>query len=160
MFRLNNLTVIICYSLINYGVAQKTDILKIEIPLEVSIPVGGTADIGLGVIINEKFHIQANPASDDFLIPSKIEINAMEGVIIGNPVYPKGESFWLEGTDNPLSVYSGKFSIHIPINISSGILTGKYKLNGKFYYQACDSSKCYAPRSLFFIIPVNVYKKS
>lgn len=159
MFRLNNLTIIICYSLISYGIAQTTDMVNFEIPLEVSIPVGGSADIELGMIINEKFHIQANPASDDFLIPSKIEVNAMQGVISGNPVYPKGELFWLEGTDNPLLVYSGRLSIRMPINILSGMLPGKYKLKGKFFYQACDSSKCYAPRSLFFIIPINVYKK-
>ena len=60
-------------------------------------------------------HVQANPASDEFLIPLQIEIEPRDGVRIGDPRYPPGEAHRLGGTDSDLLIYDGAFELSVPI---------------------------------------------
>ena len=66
-----------------------------------SIPVvvahGGAAQAGVSVIVADGFHVQANPASAEFLIPLRLQLRARGGVPATIPAYPTGVPYRVEG---------------------------------------------------------------
>jgi hypothetical protein len=123
------------------------------------IQIGEIVEIGVTVNIKEGYHLQANPVNDDFLIPTTLEVQSDKEIITGNPIYPPGESFNLEGSTDTLLVYSDKFYIEFPLKVTKKTQPGEYALKGKLHYQACDSIKCFAPRSMIFTIPIKAVKR-
>jgi hypothetical protein len=82
--------------------------------------------------IEEGWHLHANPASEEPLIPTRLE--AVEGEL-RNVTYPEGEPLEVGSSDAPLSVYQGVVCI-----------TGELRLEGEralcLTYQACDERRC------------------
>jgi hypothetical protein len=153
------LVLLVLFPGIEYGIAQTKDMVTLEFPPEVGIPIGETVELDISVIVKETFHLQANPVNDEFLIPTSVEIKPRKDIITEAPVYPPGKSFILKGTSDTLFVYDGRFSIRLPIQIIPAAQTGEYALEGELHYQACDSLKCFAPRSISFTIPVKAVKE-
>ncbi len=81
--------------------------------------------------IREGWHVNANPASLDFLIPTRIE-GPVRGVD-----YPPGESFRFEFAPEELMVYSGTTAI------AGSVEVGQSELS--VTYQACDDRRCLPP---------------
>jgi hypothetical protein len=104
--------------------------------------------------IAEGFRIQANPASDPFLVPARLEIEADDHVEAGAPVYPPGEPYRLEGAAEELSVYRGEVLIRLPLGARRppGGESGETLLRGRLHYQACNARMCLRPSS----VPVEV----
>ncbi len=81
--------------------------------------------------IREGWHVNANPASLDFLVPTRVagEVRAL--------AYPAGEAFRFAFADAELSVLSGRATI-----------AGEIAPGGRgveLTYQACDERRCLAP---------------
>ncbi|MDH3745357.1 MAG: protein-disulfide reductase DsbD family protein, partial [Acidobacteriota bacterium] len=85
--------------------------------------------VAVELVIRDGWHVNANPASLDFLIPTRLD--GARGV-----VYPPGETFRFEFTDQPLNVWSGRVSIRAEV-------TGGATL--KLTHQACDDTRCLPP---------------
>jgi uncharacterized protein YyaL (SSP411 family) len=85
----------------------------------------------LALEIQEAWHINANPASLDYLIPTKI------GGQLRNLSYPPGESFSFAFAPEELSVYSGS------VTIGGELAPGEQTLS--LTYQACDDRRCLPP---------------
>jgi len=86
---------------------------------------------GLRLSIREGWHINANPASLEFLIPTRIE-GDLRAV-----VYPQGESFRPAFAGEELQVYSGQIEIRGEISMRNPRL--------RLTYQACDDRRCLPP---------------
>jgi hypothetical protein len=138
---------------------QELNIVTIGVTKKVLISGGETFNISIEIDITEPYHVQANPVNDEYLIPTTIEIIPENEIILGNPIYPPGKLFKLEGTENNLLVYDGKFSIKVAINVLNNVQHGDHTLKGTLHYQACDSLRCFAPRTMPFTIPIKVLKK-
>ncbi len=85
----------------------------------------------LEIEIREGWHLNANPASLEFLVPTRVA-GAVRAL-----AYPAGESFRPAFADAELSVYSGRTSIAGEIAPDGGAL--------ELTYQACDERRCLAP---------------
>jgi DsbC/DsbD-like thiol-disulfide interchange protein len=144
---------------IEIGISQAIEMVSLEIPQEVRISIGETEEISIDVTIKEGYHVQANPVNDDFLIPTAIETKSSKEIVPGTPIYPPGKSFILKGTYDTLLVYDGMFSIKLPIRLLFNAHQGEYTIEGKLHYQACDSIRCFVPRSVLFTIPIKLVKK-
>ncbi len=131
------------------------DILKITVP-EVVVSAGKSSVIKMGIEIKKGYHIQANKVKDDLLIPTTVEINEDKNMITGRQEFPPSKKFNLEGSDGFLDVYDGVFEIRIPFKTIKKIPKGKYILDAKLHYQACNSRTCLFPKSIGFSIPVKV----
>ena len=81
--------------------------------------------------IRDGWHVNANPASLEFLIPTRVE-GPVRGVS-----YPAGESFRFEFAPEEILVYSGKTSI------AGSVEPGVSDL--RVTYQACDDRRCLPP---------------
>jgi uncharacterized protein YyaL (SSP411 family) len=81
--------------------------------------------------IREGWHVNANPASLDFLIPTKVDGEVRE------VRYPDGESFSFEFAPEEIVVYGGRTAIFGEALESAGELS--------VTYQACDDRRCLPP---------------
>ena len=131
------------------------DILKIKVP-EIVVYAGKSSVIKMEIEIKKGYHIQANKVNDESLIPTTLEITEDKNITTGRQKFPTAKKFKLEGTDNFLDVYDGVFEIRIPLKTVKKIPKGKYIINAKLYYQACDNRTCLFPKTIRFSIPVKI----
>lgn len=105
---------------------------------------GGRVDEAkVTVVIDPGFHINANPASDDYLIPTTLKIT---NVIPSRVIYPEPVPFKPNFADEVLSVYEG--TIAITADFSSGALSSERRLFGTLTAQACTENVCLPPADL------------
>ncbi|MES1930942.1 putative Thiol:disulfide interchange protein DsbD [Salinisphaera dokdonensis CL-ES53] len=111
---------------------------------------GDTIQIALDIV--SKWHINANPASFDFLIPTDIKVFA-NGVLLSTELaYPPGDELDV-GLEDPIRVYSGKVKLIAALDkvADNDIPTVQAVV------QACnDSGLCLPPSTLSTSIPSTV----
>jgi uncharacterized protein len=89
----------------------------------------------LVVEVSPGWHIQANPASEEFLLPT--EVAAEGGAEVRNLQYPQGEEIPAGFADGrPLAVYTGRVEV-------TGEVSGHGRLAVRF--QLCDDTRCLPP---------------
>jgi peroxiredoxin len=106
--------------------------------------------------IKEGYHIQANKVNDDNLIPVKLEFETVEGISMGEPVFPGWREFKMEGTPDPFLVFDEILDVKIPVSVDHRKISGDLLLKGNLYYQACDSKKCFFPRDFRFEVNLTI----
>ncbi len=85
------------------------------------------------VVVQEGWHINANPASSPYLIPTEIQGE------VRRVSYPPGKPMTFAFSKEPLSVYEGEVAIEIEPEPGATKLT--------LVYQACDYTRCLSPVS-------------
>lgn len=108
------------------------------------------ADVAAG------YHINAHKPSFDYLIPTQVKFEANNAVAVERSVYPAGKPVKLSFSDDPLSVYQGKFLIGLILKVPHGVSPGVYTLKGKLDYQACNDRACLAPANVPLALTVKV----
>ena len=98
--------------------------------------------------VKEGWHIQANPPSPDFLIPTKLSFKSKAGVTLAEPKYPMGHGFKMEGEDMESMVYDGEVSLHGTLTVpnASGGQTDEMEIT--INYQACNKDGCLPPKTI------------
>jgi hypothetical protein len=134
----------------------KKEVVSIIPPVLVTVLPGSKAQARIAVLIAPGFHIQANPASDSYLIPTKIDLQAARGVFAELPKYPPGKRYRLAGSSQDLSTYEGTIELSVPLRAAEDAVPGDWIVRGKLRYQACDSRSCLPPASLDVSVPVHV----
>jgi hypothetical protein len=124
------------------AVAQLGAASEIDVPVEVAVADG--------------FHVQANPASDEYLIATTLELAGQGGVEVLKIIYPKGKTFRLHGSDKDFAVYDGHFQIVAHLGVGKVKAAGRYELKGQLGYQACDARSCRPPTKAPFTVAVDV----
>ncbi len=121
----------------------------------VAVSKGSKAEALIPVRVVAGFHVQANPASNPQLIPTKLELPASPGLSIGSPIYPEGKSYRLQGSPTELKTYDGQFVIRVPITLTGKMTSNSVVLTGKLKFQACNDKICFFPANVPVHIPVN-----
>lgn len=141
-----------------WSVARQTgadSILQVSVPAVVS-RAGENKLIPVHIVVKKGFHIQANKVSDEFIIPTTLEIAGGEVLSVVKQKYPAAKKFRLEGTTQDMPVYDGTLTIVIKTKVKEGVQKGKYTVQAKLSYQACDHKTCFFPKTLAFPIAVHV----
>jgi len=136
-------------------------VVTVAEPDEVRIVAGGRAEARLVVTIKEGFRIQANPASEPYLVPARLELEDRDRVRVGAPEYPAGQPYRLRGASSDLSVYKGTFVIRVPLEAALSAATdtppsGELVLDGTLRYQACNDVMCLRPSSVPVRLPIRI----
>ncbi|MCA9076672.1 MAG: DUF255 domain-containing protein [Planctomycetaceae bacterium] len=120
------------------------------------LPAGGTAEVAVALKIKRDWHINANPASDDFLIPTELKLDSRQELKLSDVVYPKGHDFRMSGFDDTIAVYEKLviFKGKISVPEAAAGKTDEVKLT--VHYQACNDRNCLRPTDavLTFKVPV------
>jgi hypothetical protein len=116
------------------------------------IPLGATESKPIQIEVNvlKGFHVQANPASRENLIPTELIIEPSSLLQFSTPNYPKGTPFRFSPIGNEILTYSGKFLIGLQISRLLKPTATSMLVKGKLRYQACDEKTCLRPSALPF----------
>jgi uncharacterized protein YyaL (SSP411 family) len=94
---------------------------------------GGWHSFRLTLTIEPGWHLQANPAAEEYLIPTQIRA---EGADLRNVMYPKGQEKTPAFAREPLAVYEGT----VEITGDLGALSPEARL--VLTFQPCDDARC------------------
>jgi hypothetical protein len=103
---------------------------------------GGNSEFVVTVVIDPEFHINANPASQDYLIPTTLDIANETPLRV---IYPHPVSFTPKFAEHPIDVYQGRIQIIAKLPTSSG---GVPRPFGTLTVQACTDRICLPPADL------------
>jgi hypothetical protein len=113
--------------------------------------------VQIEVKVLKGFHLQANPASRENLIPTELIFDPSPLLQISSPNYPQGTPFRFSPVGNEILTYSGSFQIGVQISrlpaaakAGAGSAQKTTLLKGKLRYQACDEKTCLRPSALPF----------
>ncbi|MBX3444415.1 MAG: DUF255 domain-containing protein [Planctomyces sp.] len=103
---------------------------------------GGECRVVIVGEIAEGWHLNANPAQPDYVIPVELELAGPEGLELADISYPAGEELQLGGFDEPVSVYEGQFRVYATIKAPRNLVAGEQELQLSLRYQACNEKEC------------------
>ena len=136
-------------------VSSSADVVTVR-SADVSIPAGGKADATVTLSVSPGYHVNANPATFPYLIPTAVNPGTVAGLIAGQPIYPVAQKKKFQFAEEPLAVYEGEVQIRLPLRVEANAGKGARSLLVDVRIQACDSEKCYAPDTLKTMIVADV----
>lgn len=122
----------------------------------VEMRAGETKETGLRLTITNGYHVNANPATEKFLIPTSLEVKPEAGITVADIVYPKSLKRKFPFAEVPLDVYEGEAVIKLTLNAPRDIAPGQHTLRARVRVQPCDDEKCYPPATLETMLPVTI----
>jgi hypothetical protein len=122
---------------------------------------GKGGEVRLNFRVASGFHINSNTPKSEFLIPTALKMDAPTDIALTKVSYPAGaEMSFPFAPDEPLSVYSGDFTVTMTVRPLHTVQPGKYAIHGQLKYQACDNAACYPPKQLPVDFEVKVLKNA
>ncbi|MGO9527435.1 MAG: protein-disulfide reductase DsbD family protein [Verrucomicrobiia bacterium] len=142
------------------GDAQQAD-FKVETLLSVD-KLTPNAHFRMAVVIDvaEHWHINANPANAEGLIPTTLTLQPPASIVIDRIVYPTGVTTKVVWNDEPVALYTGRTIIFAEGHVSADARTGPLKLGGSLRYQACNDSVCIAPKNIPIVMDTEIVSES
>src|SRR5918912_1443171 len=123
----------------------------------IEIKAGGTAEAPVKLTVASGYHINSNPPSFSYLIPTELKVEPGEGITPAQPVYPASvKRNFNFSKDGPLAVYENEATIKLPLTAANSAQKGEHTLKGRLRVQPCDEESCYQPRTIEVSIPVSV----
>ncbi|HKD11115.1 MAG TPA: cytochrome c biogenesis protein CcdA [Thermoanaerobaculia bacterium] len=120
--------------------------------LKVSASLEASAQAASGVVavearILEGWHVNSHKPTEDYLIPTAVQLSPAEGLTAAEPRYPEGRLVKFSFADKPLSVYQDRFTVEVPVAWSGAAPSS---VAGRIDFQACNDKQCLAPASVKF----------
>lgn len=110
--------------------------------------------------IDPPYHVNANPASEDYLIPTELRIEAGKGYRVGKVQYPKPkEKAFAFSEGKPIKILEGRTPIKFQITLDKSVPRRSMTIKATLRYQACDDNACYPPRTVPLEIQIPVADK-
>jgi uncharacterized protein YyaL (SSP411 family) len=111
-------------------------------------------EIVITLDIESGYHINANPASFDFLIPTSVTFGNVRPVEVR---YPAPTSFKPSFAPDTLNVYEGK--VQLVAKLADGAVDGLSELNATINAQACTEAVCLPPSRIVLAIPLDANQR-
>jgi uncharacterized protein YyaL (SSP411 family) len=127
---------------------QDKPIRAVIYPLFDKLPRGGKCPVAIQLTIANDWHINANPASPDNLIPTELKLTSPQKVKLTRIKYPEHHEYSPPGTSDLLHVYDGKIIIYAMLETDADELADEAVLNLEINYQACSGEICLPPDRL------------
>jgi len=120
--------------------------------------LAANARFRLAVVIDvgEHWHINANPANVEGLIPTTLTLPPPTAIVIDRIVYPKGASTKVAWADEAVALYTGHAIIFAEGHVNADATPGPLKIEGSLRYQACNDSICLAPKNVPIVFETEV----
>lgn len=125
-------------------------------PLETNITRGESSEAIVRLKIDHGYHVNANPPSFSYLIPTQLELTPAAGISVESITYPNALTRKFSFSEQPLAVYEGEADVKVRLRAEKSAPTGVHNLSAKLRVQACDDQVCYAPGSIDLTMPVSI----
>ena len=120
------------------------------------LAAGSTFDVKITLTIRDGYHINANPAGLDNLVPTTLVLADDATAVLRSVDYPDGERKALGGQDEPIPVYEGTVELRARVRLAETVRAGEAALDFVVRYQACDDRACLPPASAMVRLPIQV----
>ena len=111
--------------------------------------VDAVFNVELQLKIAAGWHINANPAGQDNLIPTTVAMDANATVEIVDIAYPKGRTTRFAFSNEPLSIYEENLTIALRLKQKRNVVSRKNApITLKLTYQPCNDTECLFPETL------------
>jgi DsbC/DsbD-like thiol-disulfide interchange protein len=121
---------------------------------------GSTVKGVLLLDIRSPYHVNANPASEEYLIPTELKFEQSKAVREVKVEYPTPLEKAFEFSEGkPLKIYEGQVLIKFQLKLAAGMKPGKLNLPATLRYQACDDKACYPPQRLKLTLSLTLAQK-
>ena len=127
---------------------QDKPIRAVIYPLFDKLPRGGKCPVAIQLTIANDWHINANPASPDYLTPTQLKLTSPQKVKLTRIKYPAHHELTQPGTNDVLHVYDGKVIVYALLETDPGETADEAVLNLEINYQACSGELCLPPDRL------------
>jgi thiol:disulfide interchange protein DsbD len=137
------------------AVPEAKDLVQVT-AAPVTVPAGGRVPARVALKVREGWHINANPPSLDYMIPTVVSLTAADGIKAAAAAYPAPRKQKLSFEENPLLVYDGEAVVTLPLVVDAGAPQGSHTLRGRVSFQSCNDQVCLAPANIPFELVVTV----
>ena len=139
-------------------VVPPEDPVRARVDLSVEKPAAGQHfQVAVHIEISAGWHINANPASNDMLIPTSLTLNADLPLEIVDITYPPSDPFYFAALDDTLEVYKDQVVLRADLRMKTEAVSGrKGELRLLLQYQACDEMRCLPPSELDRVVVLEV----
>jgi hypothetical protein len=120
---------------------------------------GSTLKAAVEIRVAEGFHVNANPASEDFLIATEVSLAEADGFAINEVFYPPAHELTFGFWDGPLRVWEGSVVAGVVLEVADTAAIGFRDLEFVVLYQACNDEACFAPVKTTYVVAVDVVEK-
>ena len=124
-----------------------------------AVPQGTEFKAALVLTIQEPWHVNANNPKSEYLIGTELVLAPPKSLEVLGIQYPTPERLKFDFSEDTLEVYWGKVPIIVSLKAAPELVLGSQVLKGELTVQACDNSKCIAPRTIDIEIPIEVVGK-
>lgn len=120
------------------------EIVALTAPREFSVVQGRDAKLILTAEILPGWHVNSDKPSQEYLLPTRLDLVLPPGITAGRIVYPAAAQKTFSFSELPLSIFEGTIEFHVPV-IAGSIEPGKQTISAELFYQACNDEKCMPP---------------
>ena len=120
------------------------------------VSAGQSSEVIVKVNTQSGYHINANPASFEYLKATELDLPDTPDVVVDYIYYPNPQVKKFSFSDQELRVYEGETQMRIMMNADKKAAKGARTLPAKLNVQACDDKVCYPPGTISFSIPVTI----
>jgi len=133
------------------------NLVKIQTAASVdTVHPGSSFQVAVIGDVEEGWHVNANPPTLEYLIPTEFTVEPVEGLTFGDMQYPEASRLKFAFADQELDVYEGRVIIRFPVSIAGDEMPGEKVIQGTFRYQACNDQICLAPVNQEVRIPIQI----
>ena len=122
----------------------------------VEVKAGGSVEANVKITVANGYHVNANPASFNYLIATALQLQPGDGITADAPAYPASVTKKFKFSPQPLAVYEGEVSIKVKLSAESKAPKGEHTIGARVRVQPCDEESCYPPRTIETQIPVTI----
>jgi cytochrome c biogenesis protein CcdA len=118
------------------------------VPVAEAVRPGSSVKTRVDVKVSPGFHVQSDKPRDPSLIPLTLTFDVPPGVTVGKLTFPPAKDFMLKGSNEPLAVFEGAFSIGVELVLAKDLGASELIVPARLRYQACDDSVCFRPTTI------------
>lgn len=122
----------------------------------VQMSAGETKETDVRLSITDGYHVNANPATEKFLIPTALNVKPEAGITVEWIAYPQPLRKKFPFAEVPLDVYEGDAVIKLTLRAPREAKPGQHTLRAEVRVQPCDDEKCYPPSTIATGVPVTI----
>jgi hypothetical protein len=106
---------------------------------------GRTAQGSVVLEIPSGLHVQSNRPLDKFLVATRLEIEAPQGVRVGPVFYPRSVLRNLKFSKGRVAVFEGRTVIRFRVTVPANFGSNSAEIKGRLKFQACNDDACFPP---------------
>ena len=108
---------------------------------------GSSARAVVTMDIPAGFHVHSNQPLEKFLIATKLDVEAPQGVKVSRVVYPRPILRSLKFSKSRVAVFEGRATMRFNVTIPASFGSDSAQLKGKLRYQSCNDELCFPPQT-------------